>query len=82
MAADFRDAYNTMVDVVEYSNGVLVEHREDVGAVTEWNPAILNAKTCSAPVTGSVQIEEGCLISSGILALSSGVSLYASTFPS
>jgi hypothetical protein len=33
-----------MVSVIANSNGVLVEHREDVGVVAEWNPAILKAK--------------------------------------
>jgi hypothetical protein len=47
MAAVLRDACNKMVDFIADSNGGLVENREDVGVVAEWNPAIINAKsTC------------------------------------
>jgi hypothetical protein len=67
MAAEFRDASKKTVDVITDSDGGLVENREDLGIVAEWNPAILNTKThLLNPRHWYVQIAEGYLIPSGI----------------
>jgi hypothetical protein len=62
-----RDACNKLVDVIADSNGGLVaDARMKVSSPNGIPQSTMPKPTCGTPVTGSVQVAEGCLIPFGI----------------